>query len=219
MLSPLTAANVDLSERDLERLRQSEGLVVEKYAEANLPSKYGEFRIAAFLNNRDFKEHVAVFKGDLEDAAAVPTRVHSECMTGDVFGSLKCDCGEQLHKALEMISEQERGLILYMRQEGRGIGLANKVKAYSLQDQGMDTVEANLHLGFDDDLRDYEIAAEMIKLLGVQSIDLYTNNPSKVEGLLNEGIEVLHRRPIKVLPNPHNVHYLETKRRKSGHIL
>lgn len=219
MLNSLLAENIDLNKRDIERLRSADGLVVEKYAEARLPSKYGAFRIAAFLNNRDFKEHVAVFKGDLRGAECVPTRVHSECMTGDVFGSLKCDCGEQLEKALQMIASDEVGLILYMRQEGRGIGLANKVKAYSLQDEGMDTVEANLHLGFDDDLRDYEVAAEMVKLLGVASIDLYTNNPRKVQGLRGQGVEVMERRPIKVLPNPHNVHYLDTKKRKSGHIL
>lgn len=219
MQSPLSAAKIDLSDSDRARLEQAEGLVVEKYAEANLPTRYGKFRIVAFVNNRDFKEHIAIIKGEVDSAASVPTRVHSECLTGDVFGSLKCDCGEQLDHALKVVADSELGIILYMRQEGRGIGLANKVKAYSLQDEGMDTVEANLHLGFDDDLRDYEIAARMLELLGVDSVELITNNPRKVDGLTEAGIEIEQRRPLKVLPNPHNVRYLETKRKKSGHLL
>ena len=162
---------------------------------------------------------MAIVNGEVEGADDVLTRIHSECVTGDVFGSLKCDCGEQLDRALETIGEAERGILLYMRQEGRGIGLAEKIKAYSLQDEGMDTVEANLHLGFDDDLRDYTVAARMLEILSVASIELMTNNPKKVDGLIEEGIEVTRRIPLKVLPNPHNVHYLETKRRKSGHIL
>jgi GTP cyclohydrolase II len=219
MHSPLSAAQVELSDSDRSRLEQADGLVVEKYAEADLPTRYGKFRVVAFVNNVDFKEHVAIVKGSLDTEAAVPTRVHSECVTGDVFGSLKCDCGDQLDHALEVVADSELGVILYMRQEGRGIGLANKIKAYSLQDEGMDTVEANLHLGFDDDLREYAVAAEMLRILGAQSIELITNNPRKVEGLEREGIEVVGRRPIKVLPNPHNVRYLETKRKKSGHLL
>jgi GTP cyclohydrolase II len=219
MQSPLSAAEVDLSKSERERLEKAEGLVVEKYAEADLPTKHGKFRIVAFVNNRDFKEHIAIVKGQIGGQEAVPTRLHSECLTGDVFGSLKCDCGEQLDRALEVVSDSDIGLILYMRQEGRGIGLANKIKAYSLQDEGMDTVEANLHLGFDDDLRDYSIAAEMLRLLGVNSIELITNNPRKVDGLEDEGVEITERRSLKVLPNPHNVRYLETKRNKSGHIL
>ncbi len=219
MQSPLSAAHVDLSEADRARLEQADGLVVEKYAEANLPTRYGKFRIVAFVNNRDFKEHIAIVKGEVDGHEEVPTRVHSECLTGDVFGSLKCDCGEQLDHALEVLADAEKGVILYLRQEGRGIGLANKIKAYSLQDEGMDTVEANLHLGFDDDLRDYGVAAEMLRILGVDSVELITNNPRKVEGLEREGLTISDRRPIKVLPNPHNVRYLETKRKKSGHIL
>ncbi|MFP4598815.1 MAG: GTP cyclohydrolase II [Persicimonas sp.] len=219
MHSPLSAAHVDLSEADRARLEQADGLVVEKYAEASLPTRYGKFRIVAFVNNRDFKEHIAIVKGEVDGHEAVPTRVHSECLTGDVFGSLKCDCGEQLDHALEVLADSDLGVILYLRQEGRGIGLANKIKAYSLQDEGMDTVEANLHLGFDDDLRDYGVAAEMLRILGVDSVELITNNPRKVEGLEREGLTISDRRPIKVLPNPHNVRYLETKRKKSGHIL
>ncbi len=219
MQSPLSAAYVELSETDRARLEEADGLVVEKYAEANLPTKYGKFRIIAFVNNRDFKEHIAIVRGDVAGQEAVPTRLHSECLTGDVFGSLKCDCGEQLDRALELLADSELGLILYMRQEGRGIGLANKIKAYSLQDEGMDTVEANLHLGFDDDMRDYSVAAEMLRILGVESIALITNNPRKVDGLEAEGTVITERRPLKILPNPHNVRYLETKRKKSGHLL
>lgn len=219
MQSPLSAAKVELSDSERARLEEADGLVVHKYAEADLPTKHGKFRIVAFVNNLDFKEHIAIVKGAVDGQKAVPTRVHSECLTGDVFGSLKCDCGEQLDRALDVVADSELGIILYMRQEGRGIGLANKIKAYSLQDEGMDTVEANLHLGFDDDLRDYSVAAEMLRLLGVESIELITNNPRKVDGLENEGVEVSERRPLKVLPNPHNVRYLETKRKKSGHLL
>ncbi len=194
-------------------------LEVEHFATANLPTKFGQFQIVAFKNNRDGKDHVAIVKGDVAGVESVPTRIHSECLTGDVFGSLKCDCGEQLERALGEIEAEGVGIILYMRQEGRGIGLANKVKAYSLQDRGFDTVEANLHLGFDDDMRDYEVAAEMLKVLGPKSIQLITNNPSKVRGLAHAGIDIDERLPIRVLPNPHNVHYLETKKRKSGHLL
>ena len=197
----------------------SSPLKVDLFATAELPSQYGQFKIVAFKNNRDNKDHVAIVHGELAGAEEVLTRIHSECLTGDVFGSLKCDCGPQLDRALQQIAAEEAGLILYMRQEGRGIGLANKVKAYSLQDAGFDTVEANLHLGFDDDLRDYEISAEMIKLLGVQSIVLMTNNPKKVQGLTKAGVEISGRKAIKTTPNPHNFNYLETKRIKSGHLL
>lgn len=200
-------------------LEPSDILVVKHFATADLPTKYGQFQIVAFQNNSDFKDHVALVKGDVRDLELVPTRIHSECLTGDVFGSLKCDCGEQLERALVEIQESDAGILLYMRQEGRGIGLANKVAAYSLQDQGLDTVEANLHLGFDDDARSYDIAAEMLKILGPKSIQLITNNPRKVRGLQQSGIEIGERLPIRILPNPHNVHYLETKKRKSGHIL
>lgn len=204
---------------DRPELPDTDELVVEPYAEAELPTRYGNFRIVAYVNNRDDKDHVAVVRGDVEGREDVRTRIHSECTTGDVFGSLRCDCGEQLDRALEQLGEADAGILLYMRQEGRGIGLADKIKAYSLQDEGLDTVEANRHLGFDDDLRDYTIAARMLELLGPTSIELLTNNPDKVRGLLREDIDVTRRVPLKVLPNPHNVHYLETKRRKSGHLL
>ena len=198
---------------------QPSELSVERFATAELPSEFGEFQIVAFTNNRDNKDHVAVVHGDVEGESGVLTRIHSECLTGDVFGSLKCDCGAQLDMALQEIAETDAGVVLYMRQEGRGIGLANKVKAYSLQDGGLDTVEANLHLGFDDDLRDYDISAAMLNLLGIESIVLMTNNPSKVDGLAEAGIDIDERRPIKTTPNPHNFKYLETKREKSGHLL
>lgn len=202
-----------------ENAEESGPLEVVHFATADLPSQYGQFKIVAFKNNRDNKDHVAIVHGNLEGAEEVLTRVHSECLTGDVFGSLKCDCGPQLDRALQQIASVDAGLILYMRQEGRGIGLANKVKAYSLQDAGFDTVEANRHLGFDDDLRNYDISAEMIKILGVKSIRLMTNNPKKVEGLRSAGVKIVERKPIKTTPNPHNFLYLETKREKSGHLL
>ena len=197
----------------------NEELRVEHFATAKLPTQYGEFQIVAFKNNRDGKDHVAIIKGDITGQERVSCRIHSECLTGDVFGSLKCDCGPQLEAALEQIEELGQGIILYMRQEGRGIGLANKVRAYSLQDQGMDTVEANRHLGFDDDLRDYDIAAEMLRILSPASITLMTNNPRKLEGLREAGIEIDERVPLKITPNPHNLRYLNTKRDKSGHLL
>lgn len=219
MPSHLSAAPPTLNPSTRARLEQADGLVVEKFAEAALPTQFGDFRIVAFINNLDFKEHVALVRGEVDTAQAVPTRIHSECVTGDVFGSLKCDCGEQLEHAQRELGAADFGIILYMRQEGRGIGLANKIKAYSLQDEGMDTVQANLHLGFDDDLRDYAVAAEMLRLLGVDTISLITNNPRKVEGLRNNGITVTERQPLLILPNPHNKEYLDTKREKSGHLL
>jgi GTP cyclohydrolase II len=197
----------------------NEELRVEHVATAKLPTKYGDFQIVAFKNNRDGKDHVAIIKGDIEGQERVSCRIHSECLTGDAFGSLKCDCGPQLEAALEQIEELGQGIILYMRQEGRGIGLANKVRAYSLQDQGMDTVEANLHLGFDDDLRDYAIAAEMLRILAPTSVTLMTNNPRKLEGLREAGIKIDERVPLKITPNLHNKRYLNTKRDKSGHLL
>ena len=194
-------------------------LIVEHFATAKLPTRYGEFQIVAFKNNRDGKEHVAVIKGQIQGARRVLCRLHSECVTGDVFGSRKCDCGPQLDAAMKQLESRGRGIILYMRQEGRGIGLANKIKAYSLQDKGLDTVEANLHLGFDDDLRRYDIAAKMLELLGPESILLMTNNPKKVDGLREAGICVEERLPILIPANSYNARYLQTKREKSGHIM
>jgi GTP cyclohydrolase II len=197
----------------------SAGNRVEIYARARLPTRHGEFTIFAFRNDKDRLDHVALVKGDVWGRTCVPLRLHSECLTGDVFGSLKCDCREQLDLAKDSVAAMPYGMILYMRQEGRGIGLANKIRAYSLQDCGMDTVEANLHLGFDDDMREYDIAAEIVKLLGPISVELMTNNPTKVLGLSSHGVLVASRSSIEVAPNKHNVFYLNTKRRKSGHLL
>lgn len=204
---------------DPQQRTATKPLIVEHFATANLPTKYGQFKIVAFTNNQDNKEHIAIVKGDVENAQSVLCRIHSECLTGDVFGSLKCDCGPQLERALAELEEAGQGIILYMRQEGRGIGLANKVAAYSLQDQGMDTVEANKHLGFDDDMRNYDIAVEMLRILGPQSIVLITNNPKKFEAMRAAGIPIDERLPIKITPNQFNEHYLNTKRDKSGHML
>jgi GTP cyclohydrolase II len=223
----MTPQLLDTSARHLSQLRGVPGnrvvtpddLVVEVFARARLPTPHGVFDMVAFKNNFDGKEHVAVVKGDVTGRSSVHARVHSECLTGDVFGSLKCDCGPQLDAAMATIAELDQGVILYMRQEGRGIGLANKIKAYSLQDQGFDTVEANLHLGFDDDLRDYRVTAAMVHLLGIESVCLFTNNPKKIEGLRRGGVVVEQRVPLRIEPNPHNEQYLRTKQRKSGHVL
>ncbi|MDQ2692992.1 MAG: GTP cyclohydrolase II [Chloroflexota bacterium] len=188
-------------------------------AMAELPTRFGEFHIIAFENNRDGKEHVAITKGDVIGAADVPVRLHSECLTGDVMGSLRCDCRDQLEAALKKIGHMERGIVLYLRQEGRGIGLINKIRAYSLQDQGLDTVEANLALGFRDDERDYAVAAHMLMSLKVQSVQMMTNNPKKIDQLTQYGIQVNGRIPHIVEPNEHNRFYLETKAAKSGHLI
>ena len=186
---------------------------------AELPTRFGDFRIVGFWNNRDAKEHIAIIKGDVLSATDVPTRLHSECLTGDVVGSLRCDCRDQLIMALKKIGREERGIVLYLRQEGRGIGLLNKIRAYSLQDQGLDTVEANLALGFRDDERDYSIAAHMLKSLTVESVKLMTNNPRKVGDLVSYGINVTGRLPHVIPPNLHNRFYLETKATRSGHFI
>ncbi|TVQ98382.1 MAG: GTP cyclohydrolase II [Deltaproteobacteria bacterium] len=197
----------------------ADGLRVEIFARAQLPTRNGSFEMVAFRNTKDSLDHVALVRGDVAGREAVPVRLHSECLTGDVFGSLKCDCRDQLEAGIDAVATRDFGVVLYLRQEGRGIGLANKIKAYSLQDRGMDTVEANLHLGFDDDLREYDVAAGMIHLLGIRSVELYTNNPNKVAGLRSHGVAVATRAPIQCDPNPHNRFYLVTKRRKSGHLL
>jgi GTP cyclohydrolase II len=186
---------------------------------ADLPSRFGSFKIVGFWNNRDGKEHIAMVHGDVIGAEDVPTRLHSECLTGDVMGSLRCDCRDQLEAALRKINEMPRGILLYMRQEGRGIGLLNKIRAYALQDQGLDTVEANLALGFRDDERDYAIAAHMLRSLDVRSIRLMTNNPNKIRQLEQYGLKVNGRIPHLLPPNPHNRFYLETKANRSGHYI
>jgi GTP cyclohydrolase II len=188
-------------------------------AVAELPSRFGDFHIVAFSNNRDGKEHVAIIKGDVIGAEDVPVRLHSECLTGDVVGSLRCDCRDQLEAALKKIGEMDKGMVLYLRQEGRGIGLTNKIRAYSLQDQGLDTVEANLALGFRDDERDYAVAAHMIHSLKIQSIQLMTNNPKKISQLEQHGVKINERLPHILPSNEHNLFYLQTKAAKSGHMI
>jgi GTP cyclohydrolase II len=188
-------------------------------AMAELPTRFGDFHIIAFENNRDGKDHVAITHGDVIGASNVPVRLHSECLTGDALGSLRCDCRDQLESALKAIGQMDRGLVLYLRQEGRGIGLTNKIRAYSLQDQGLDTVEANLALGFRDDERDYAVAAHMLMSLKIDSIQLMTNNPKKIDQLRQYGIQVNGRIPHIMPPNEYNRFYLETKAAKSGHMI
>ncbi|HET6439846.1 MAG TPA: GTP cyclohydrolase II [Anaeromyxobacter sp.] len=191
---------------------------IELYAEAPLPTERGTFRSIVFVDRRTGAEHVALVLGDL--AAGVPTvRIHSECLTSEVFGSMKCDCRAQLDRALDHIAAQGRGAVVYLRQEGRGIGLGNKIRAYALQAQGYDTYQANQALGFADDLRRYDVAAEMLRLLGVRIVDLITNNPLKVAGLEEAGVEVRRRIQLPSPSNPHNVNYLRVKRERTGHLI
>ena len=194
-------------------------ICVRLVAMAELPTRFGNFHIVAFENNRDGKEHVAITKGDVIGASDVPVRIHSECLTGDALGSLRCDCRDQLEAALTTIGGMEKGMVLYLRQEGRGIGLVNKIRAYSLQDEGLDTVEANHALGFRDDERDYAVAAHMLMSLKIESIQLMTNNPKKIAQLTQYGIKVNGRIPHIMQPNEFNRFYLETKAAKSGHLI
>jgi GTP cyclohydrolase II len=210
----------DLVERDRDHECAGVGtaaICVRVVAVADLPSRFGDFRIVAFWNNRDAKEHIAIVRGNILGAEDVPTRLHSECLTGDAIGSLRCDCRDQLEGALRRIGRLDRGLVLYLRQEGRGIGLINKIRAYALQDQGLDTVEANLALGFRDDERDYAIAAHMLHSLDLRSVSLMTNNPRKIQQLTQHGVRVSGRLPHVIPPNDHNRFYLETKANRSGH--
>ena len=186
---------------------------------ADLPSRFGKFHVVAFWNNRDGKEHAAFVHGDVCNVESVPVRLHSECLTGDAIGSLRCDCRDQLETALTAIGKMENGILLYLRQEGRGIGFINKIRAYGLQDHGYDTVEANIALGFRDDERDYAVAAHMLQSLKVKSIRLMTNNPRKLAGLTSLGIKITDRISLIVSPNPYNEFYLRTKATKSGHLL
>lgn len=209
-----------VSVADTVKYRLQKECLVEKIAEARLPSQYGgEFRMVTFNSLVDQKTHIALIKGNPSLSTETLVRVHSECLTGDAFGSERCDCGEQLRAAMRMLSEAQSGVVLYIRQEGRGIGLHNKVKAYALQDQGLDTVEANEKLGFQADLREYGIGAQILLSLGVRKMRLLTNNPKKLKGLAGYGLEVIERVPIEIEPREHNRAYLTAKKNKLGHLL
>ncbi len=204
---------------DLITYRRRHEKLVHRVAEAKLPTSYGEFTAIAYKSDIDADEHLALVMGDITTEKPVMVRVHSECLTSDVFGSLRCDCGEQLAMAMQAIATEGRGVLLYMRQEGRGIGFHNKLRAYELQDNGLDTVEANLSLGFAPDLRDYGIGAQILVDLGLHEIRFLTNNPKKIIGFEGYGLKVVEQLPIIVTPNPYNLHYLKTKQNKLGHML
>ncbi|MEP6736156.1 MAG: bifunctional 3,4-dihydroxy-2-butanone-4-phosphate synthase/GTP cyclohydrolase II [Chryseolinea sp.] len=206
-----------VSIKDLIEYRIKKETLIKREVEVDMPTDHGHFRLVAFDQINTNEVHLALIKGTWEKDEPVLVRVHSSCVTGDIFGSCRCDCGTQLHKAMDLVNEEGKGVVLYMKQEGRGIGLLNKLKAYKLQEEGLDTVEANIKLGFDMDERDYGIGAQIIRNLGITKIRLITNNPKKRVGLMGYGLEIVDNVPIEVVPNPHNEKYLKTKRDKLGH--
>jgi len=206
-----------VSIKDLIEHRIKRESLIKREIEVDMPTDHGHFRLIAFDQTNTNEVHLALVKGAWEKDEPVLVRVHSSCFTGDILGSLRCDCGDQLHAAMQMVEKEGKGIILYMNQEGRGIGLVNKLKAYKLQENGMDTVEANLHLGFPMDKRDYGIGAQILRSLGISKLRLMSNNPKKRAGLLGYGLEVTETVPIEAVPNPHNEKYLQTKRDKLGH--
>lgn len=208
-----------ISIKDLIEYRIKRDSLIEEIVRVDMPTQYGNFKLVAFQEKNSSNEHLALIKGEWEKDEPVMVRVHSSCFTGDILGSLRCDCGEQLHKAMQMVEKEGKGVIIYMNQEGRGIGLLNKLKAYRLQEGGMDTVEANLHLGFQMDQRDYGVGAQILRYLGITKLRLMSNNPKKRVGLVGYGLEIVDNIPIIAQPNPHNEKYLKTKRDKLGHEL
>ncbi len=216
---PRDVVDALLKENEDHECPESPKICVKVVAIADLPSRFGDYQVAAFWNSFDKKEHAAFIHGNVVDAEAVPVRIHSECLTGDAIGSLRCDCRDQLIESLERIGKMERGIVLYLRQEGRGIGFVNKIRAYQLQDDGYDTVQANELLGFRADERDYGIAAHMLGTLKVRSIQIMTNNPAKVRDLAEHGVKIVGRIPVIVPPNRFDAAYMETKQRKLGHLL
>ena len=208
-----------VSIRDLIAYRLASEQLVEEGVEVDMPTAYGHFRLIPFRQKNNGLEHIAIIKGDITTDEPVLTRVHSSCATGDIFASKRCDCGEQLHKAMEMIEKEGRGVIVYLNQEGRGIGLMDKIRAYKLQEEGMDTVEANIHLGHEADERDYGVGAQILNMLGVRKMRLMTNNPVKRVGLEGYGLEIVENVPIEVQPNPYNLRYMHTKKERMGHEL
>jgi 3,4-dihydroxy 2-butanone 4-phosphate synthase/GTP cyclohydrolase II len=208
-----------VSIKDLIEYRLKKESLIKREIEVDMPTEHGHFKLIAYEQTNTLDVHMALVKGTWDKDEPVMVRVHSSCVTGDIFGSCRCDCGSQLHRAMEIVDQEGKGVVLYMKQEGRGIGLLNKLKAYKLQEQGLDTVEANLQLGFDMDERDYGVGAQIIRDLGITKIKLITNNPKKRVGLMGYGLEIIDNVPIEIVPNPHNERYLLTKRDKLGHTI